>query len=216
VIMKTSAIILSYKDDCVTIGKTVSAVERCGVDEIVLIDNGGFSNLIYLKNVKLFATKKNLGSSGGYKYGLQRATQDYFWLLDADNVPEPDALDILKENYNGGAVCSYRKRYGAIANLNSYDLKPITGWNSVLGFNVLHPFRRNKIFGIKEPMRYDVSKIPVATYGGMFFNRALIHIIGYPDKRYFTYADDYAWSRRIVDIGMDLLLVRDSIIEDSK
>ena len=147
---------------------------------------------------------------------MQKATEEYLWLLDADNVPNPDALKLLKENYNGGCVCSYRKRHGAIANLNSYDLKPITGWNSVLGFTFLKPFKRNRIWGKKEPMKLAVSKIPIATYGGMFFHRSLIWIIGYPDKRCFTYGDDYAWSRRIVDIGMDLLLVRDSIIEDSK
>ena len=214
--MKTSAIILSYKDEYGTIGKTLNAVKRCGVDEIVFIDNGSHGIYGNLKGVELFKTKKNLGSSGGFKLGMQKATQDYFWLLDADNVPEPDALEILKEEYNGGAVCSYRERYGAIANLNSYDLKPITGRNDVLGFNFLRLGRRNKIFDKKEKMKLAVSKIPVAAYGGMFFHRNLPTIIGYPDKRLFTYCDDYTWSRRIVDIGMDLLLVRDSIIKDSK
>lgn len=214
--MKTSAIILSYKDNFVTIGKTVTAVRKCGVDEIVLINNGGLSKFpVNLKDVNVYVTEKNLGSSGGYKFGMQIASQDYFWLLDADNVPNPDALDILKEHYNGGAVCSYRKRHGAIANLNSYDLKPITGRNAVLGFTFLKPFKRNRIWAQREPMRLAVSKIPVATWGGMFFHKSLIWIIGYPDTRYFTYTDDYDWSRRIVDIGMDLLLVRDSIIKDS-
>jgi len=215
--MKTSAIILSYKDNFKIIKITLDAVRKCGVDEIIFINNGASSDLIMsLKDVRTFVTKNNLGSSGGYKLGLQKATMDYFWLLDADNVPEPDALDILKREYNGGAICSYRERYGAIANLNSYDLKPIIGWNSVLGFNFLWFWRRNKIFNKKEPMKLAVSKIPVAAYGGMFFNRALIHNIGYPDKKLFLYCDDYAWSRRIVDNGMDLLLARDSIIKDSK
>ena len=64
--MKTSAIILSYNDDYVTIGKTISAVKKCGVDEIVLINNGGLSKfpVNLKKDVNIYATEKNLGSSG--------------------------------------------------------------------------------------------------------------------------------------------------------
>ena len=182
---------------------------------------------------------ENTGSSGGFKAGLEAAKEcgdtEFIWLLDDDNVPELGALEKLKnfwaespEPNKESRLCllSYRDsrpEYKALAKLDSDSIVPVLGAiNSFLGFNLISPFSmrgKNKVLGadLKESdifMDKNHGKLPVAPYGGMFFNELLLDTIGYPDEKYYLYCDDYEFSHRIIKNGGAIILILDSHIAD--
>jgi GT2 family glycosyltransferase len=182
---------------------------------------------------------ENTGSAGGYKAGLEFVHSnngcDYIWLLDDDNVPHTDALKVIVDYWNTSGVfqkekhlClfSYREHgpaYKELARRDSSSIDPIIGGrNSILGFTIMRPFstRKNSALYREEFKERDIimpknhGRIPVAPYGGMFFHRALLDVIGYPDEKLFLYGDDYEYSYRIVRYGGEIILLHDSRIED--
>jgi len=106
--------------------------------------------------------------------------------------------------------------------------------NSFLGFHVkelpikvLRTAKRfikrlynQKVWNIDEMLKIlqekniELGKLYVAPYGGMFFHKKLLDTIGFPDERFFVYADDHEWSYRIVKNGGKILLCWKSQLED--
>ncbi len=182
---------------------------------------------------------ENLGSAGGYKSGLEKARKhkecEFIWLLDDDNVPTPHALDALIDfwkSFNMSnknerlCLLSYRESspmFKELARRDSLSIEPILGTrNAFLGLNFLHPFttRRNAELFRPEIKEHRINlekrygKIPIATYGGMFFSKLILDTIGYPDERLFLYCDDYEFSHRIIQHYGEIILLLDSQIND--
>ena len=71
-------------------------------------------NVAYPSHVTVVRHALNLGTSGAVKTGLEYALEhnyDWIWILDADSVPRPNALELLMrliENEKSclGAVCT--------------------------------------------------------------------------------------------------------------
>ena len=63
----------------------------------------------------------------------------------------------------------------------------------------------------KSSFKYFTKSPP---YGGLFFHRSIIDIIGLPDTNYFLYGDDFDFSYRITKKGGKIFLVTQSVIED--
>ena len=70
-------------------------------DAIIIVDNGstdGTLDRIFPEGVTVIRNATNLGVSGSVGIGFARALEqgfDWTWVLDADSVPEPDALENL-------------------------------------------------------------------------------------------------------------------------
>lgn len=182
---------------------------------------------------------ENTGSAGGYKVGLEfvRTCKDceFVWLLDDDNIPYARALEVLITFWNNFdlprkeerlCLLSYREQspaYKELARRDSLSIEPIIGSNNaVLGLNFLHAFSTRKHLKLflgefKEHeivMKKNFGKVPVAPYGGMFFNKVLLDSIGYPDDRLFLYGDDYEYSHRIIKHSGEIILLLDSRMKD--
>src|SRR3954454_17836702 len=107
-------------NDADVIATVLDAVSRQTrpVKEILVVDNGstdGTAELAHPPSVTVIRHAANLGTSGAVETGLQYALArgyDWLWILDADSVPRPDALELLtrlveEENAgNLGAVCA--------------------------------------------------------------------------------------------------------------
>jgi GT2 family glycosyltransferase len=71
------------------------------VEEILIVDNGstdGTAELAYPETVTLIRHERNLGTSGSVKTGIEYARSkgyDWIWVLDADSLPQPNALSLL-------------------------------------------------------------------------------------------------------------------------
>src|SRR6266550_3913975 len=98
-------------NDVDVIGATLEAVlqQTLPVREIVVVDNGsidGTADLPYQRTVTVIRHRLNLGTSGAVKTGLEYARAhgyEWLWVLDADSVPRPDALELLTELAETGA-----------------------------------------------------------------------------------------------------------------
>ncbi|MBW9219941.1 glycosyltransferase [Methanothermococcus sp. SCGC AD-155-N22] len=191
-----------------------------------------------IPNLEVIYLDENKGSAGGYKIGLQKAYNDeeceFIWLLDDDNKPEKGSLKILKdfwkklnvkEKEKNVALLSYRPLFPfyketAIKNDERIILGRI---NSFIGFHVLDlPYivvRFLKRVLLKENIDKYISDknwgiVPVAPYGGLFFHKKLIDIIGYPMEELFLYQDDFEYTYRITEKGGKIYLILNSIVED--
>ncbi len=189
------------------------------------------------KKIEVLYLNENYGSAGGFKRGLEEAYNDsecdFIWLLDDDNQPQKDSLKVLYEVWDNledenkeekVSLLSYREDRGPYkeAVMTNNPNLVLGRKNSFLGFHiadlpkkVLRRFKRK--FGIrtfKEDKNIKFGKVSVAPYGGMFFHKNLIDSIGYPNEKFYLYADDYEWSYRITKNGGGIYLILDSLVND--
>jgi GT2 family glycosyltransferase len=211
---------------------------RAGVDGIVIVMNGvGYRSEELLKGyahgrptVHLVQSENNTGSAGGFFMGLSKALElpaDLFWLLDDDNLAQPDALTVLMDEFERRSghvarlpptLCSVRKSTNVhasiLAGMPAYLVYPPPG--SSLYFDVRHYIRRRRWTRRSdgEPCS-ALTEIPYAPFGGLLLHRATIEVIGLPQQALFLYEDDTDYTSRIELAGGKLYLARDSHIEDT-
>jgi len=183
--------------------------------------------------LKVIYLPENTGSAGGFKRGLEEAYKDkdceFIWLLDDDNIPQKGALKKLIEfweNYTKNkenlSLLSFRegRELYKRAILNEDPNLILFRNNSFMGFNILDIPKKiigrlkiNKN-GKQNFPKKDYGVISVAPYGGLFFHKNLLNIIGYPDKDFYLYADDFDFSYRITQKKGKIILLTYSIIKD--
>jgi GT2 family glycosyltransferase len=100
--MKVLAYVHTYNDDDV-IDATIRALceQTYPIEEILLVDNASTDatlNRTFPGNVTVIENRANLGTSGavaiGMEYGLTHG-YDWIYILDADSLPQPDAIERL-------------------------------------------------------------------------------------------------------------------------
>ncbi len=244
--MKTCAVIVTYGDRFHLLEQVMDACFKEGVDKVIVVDNASEQNSRdklkkyeskNQKRLKVIYLEENTGSAGGYKRGLEEAYSceecEFIWLLDDDNQPQKDSLNILKKFWNEldkenkekkVSLLSYRPdRVQYKEAIMTYNPNLVLGRkNSFLGFHILDlPTkvmrvikRKMGISTFKENSNIKSGKVAVAPYGGMFFHKNLIDTIGYPREEFFVYADDHEWSYRITKNSGDIFVVLDSVLED--
>lgn len=245
--MTTFAVTVTYGNRFHLLKQVIDSALSEGVAKIIVVDNNSvtesreklkaYEQELGSDRIKVLYLDDNYGSAGGFKRGLEEAYSDsnceFIWLLDDDNEPQKDSLDILKnfwndlkqEDKNGKvSLLSYRKdrvAYKEAIMTNNPDLV-LGRKNSFLGFHIIDlPKKVLKVFkrkiGIKtfkENEDTKSGKVSVAPYGGMFFHKNLMDSISYPNEEFYLYADDHEWSYRITRGGGNIYLVLDSIVDD--
>ena len=208
-----------------------------GVDKIIVVDNNSSENSKnklreYEKNnkdrLKVIYLDENTGSAGGYKRGLQEAYDckdcEYLLLLDDDNIIGKNFITKLKKwyiklnkknNLNDFFVIQAYRNYAYINDfLNGYDY--ILHQSMYRGFDFFSTFRKilfKKNKKEKVIFKKKVIEIPVAPYGGMFFNKKILNHVGFPKEELYLYADDFEFSYRISK-KYKIYLVVDIVISD--
>lgn len=172
---------------------------------------------------------KNTGSAQGYKTGIEQLMKlpgiDFIWLLDDDNLPHENALNSLLEYWRSTSINKGNDALMSLRTDRPYLVqvahgKPVKHYfpkrNAFLGFHLfrIHEFFFKKLFAGYNKNKKQVASIPCAPYGGLFFHKDLIHKIGYPDERFFVYADDYEFTYRITKSGGNIMLIPASEIDD--
>ncbi|MGJ8548449.1 glycosyltransferase [Winogradskyella wichelsiae] len=227
---------LTYGDRFDYVSKNIKAtLDLEHVKKMVVVMNGvSETTLSKLNNLSINEPKliihdleHNAGSAKGFKEGIEKILEEdieFIWLIDDDNLPQRDALCQLlkhwkllnKENKPLYSLLSYRPDRNvykeAIQRNNPYFM--LGPDNSFLGFHLIKKikhlfFKDEKVQEIKR-----TGKVAVAPYGGMFFKRELIKLIGLPNESFFLYADDHDFSYRITKNGGEIVLVLDSVLTD--
>jgi len=213
----------------------VSAFEN--VTDIVVVDNAsaysvaGNCKQLADEKIKVITNKENLGSAGGYKIGLEYFKQEsganFVWLLDDDNLPAIDALDQLTSAWSSipgsddqKALFSLRpdrKQHVMIAQGEDAG-RFFAAQNSFMGFNLFR-IPINQYYKLRDkfvtPGAFkEKATMPYAPYGGMFFHKRMIDLIGYPEEKFFVYADDSEYTYRITEKGGQIWLVPASQVTD--
>ncbi len=244
--LKVCAVIVTYADRFHLLKEVIDSCISEGIDKVIVIDNNSEENSkaklkdLEMKldnNLEVTYLKENLGSSGGYNLGIDKAYKDknceFIWLLDDDNKPKKNSLNRLIDFWNKIeqedkkekiSLLSYRKDrivFKEAIMMNTPNLV-LGSQNSFLGFHILElPKKVIKVIKRKlniqtfsENIDIKAGLVSVAPYGGMFFHKNLIDLIGFPNKDFFVYADDHDWSYRIIKNGGSIYLLLDSEIDD--
>ena len=229
----TAAVVLTYGARQHLVEAAVRRAFAAGVSHAVVVSNGCSDAVRADIDRRLHATDpercthiplaENLGSAGGFHVGMEHALRNpdigFLWLLDDDNVPQTGALRALEQAWTDAndaapllALMSLRPDRPYVADY-ARDVPPrAVRPSSFMSFNVLH-----YVPGInrREPnryMRYPV--VPHGPYGGLFMPSELVQEVGYPDDRFYLYADDTEYTLRLAQRGAKLLLVPESRIDD--
>lgn len=166
----------------------------------------------------------NTGSAMGYKHGIMMAEAEhavkYIWLLDDDNLPDDNALTIMLKLIKGDEKASFlplrKDRQYLLKAAEGYPVKFLFPQiNSFLGFHLLYFFQR-RLFFKKSISSHHLNKvkIPMAPYGGLFFNKSFLPEIGYPDERFYLYGDDIEFTYRITKAGYSIYLLTNIRVDD--
>jgi GT2 family glycosyltransferase len=169
---------------------------------------------------------RNDGSAAGFAAAIDLALTasdaHLLWLLDDDNVPEPEALGELLEARDelgpGVALLAHRPgrayQRDLVAGVATRDAYPRR--SSFLSF---HPggylsrarARRRARRGVpsREPVR-----VPYGPYGGLLLPRAVAQLAGPPDRALVTYEDDTEYTWRLAAHRVPLYLVPASRVRD--
>ncbi len=213
------------------------------ISQIIIVNNGSTYNLkevvakIVTERIFIIDLSSNQGSAAGFKVGLEFALSnlktEFLWLLDDDNLPDDNCLFNLINYWNSieeeqktrklALVCLRvnRKYLVNISNNGPIEFNFPTG-NSFLGLNI---FRIHSHFVylvlrfLKNLRKLQKNsncefQIPFAPYGGLFLHKDLIELIGYPNRKYFVYVDDFDYTNRIQLLGGKLILLSNCKISD--
>lgn len=207
------------------------------IDNIVIVFNGVpyDVNSFVVNNkgavpIKAVILATNTGSAEGYATALSSAVQQtsssHFWLLDDDNQPELDALDMLwtalhlvgqspdvlllslredRWEYlaatHTGEHAGFRTNAFYNFHLGEVFRRKLTGWQ---------PFKlKNGVFP-----RHPLVQVPYAPYGGLMLHRHWLDRVGLPCKDYYLYGDDHEYTDRISKAGGRIYLCAASRVKD--
>lgn len=237
---ETYVVTVTYGHRHQYVAALIEGARRCGAGGVVVVENGcDAESLAALEQmtadskgyVTLLELRENRGSAGGFRQGIRYAHRQakcpYIWLLDDDNVPQPEALDELLRAY---AQLSERHRSTAISLLSLRDTKRWV-WRVANGASPDKAFlRRNSFCGLhvadllagvgrrlwhRVPrLRSEPVPLRFAPYGGLWMPAEVVQAIGYPDEHMYLYHDDSEYSSRIPARNAKLFLVPASRVDD--
>lgn len=233
----TYVVIITYGNRWTYLEKVLNFFTSCDDVQIIVVNNNSqysvdqFVKNLNISNVFIINSLENKGSAWGFKTGIQYASNqkecDFIWLLDDDNLPQTNALEKLhlqfsivkaQSNKNNFALMAFRIDRKYLSNVvNGEPIK----WNfpqanAFLGFHLfkLHFLILKKLKLFKRKTAKNNIILPCAPYGGFFFHKELIKLIGLPDERFFVYADDFDFTYRIQKNGGAIYFVEDCKIND--
>jgi len=207
------------------------------VDNIIVVNNASAYNVSEKvagfndSRINVINSKENLGSAGGYKAGIQyvfeNTKSNFLFLLDDDNLPRENVITDLLRQWDIIAGANNKKALFCLREDRVQHVKITRGEdpyryylvpNNFLGFSILNIFKNqfNKLNDkfTKNTKPQQLATIPYAPYGGMFMHRELIADIGYPNDRFYLYADDSEYTYRITQNGGKIWIVPQCGIED--
>lgn len=227
-----SVVLLTYSDRRLFLFKVIRLLKRNRFQKIILVLNGvtwlsETNREDVFDGIDIVCLEKNFGPAIGYSEGIKRALEigaKLIWLLDDDNCPHEDAIDILLNKFNSYsnsceylALSSVRPIYQDTPSaFERYRLVPLR--SCFMGFHILHCVDKIRNYFVLRSIVSNRTendlRIVTAPYGGLLFHADLVNKIGYPRNDFIIYADDTEWTYRIIKNGGQILLITDAIIDD--
>lgn len=179
--------------------KGIAAIRASNVppQTILLVDNDSTDGTgDYLRSIAddedihVLSLPKNVGGAGGFAAGLERAYElgaDFFWIMDDDCYPEPDALERLLDEHRAVEehvhdrvpfACSVVKFVdGQLCEMN----EAVTTWD----------WPRYLVQGLNS------VKVRECTFVSVLLPRWTVEEHGLPLAEYFIWYDDKEYTKRL-------------------
>jgi GT2 family glycosyltransferase len=183
-------------------------------DKIIIINNnstdGTLEWLLELQNNSndvLVITQKNVGSSGGQYRGSKTAFElgyEWIWIMDDDVVPTPNCLEELIKHSTPELVC-HPLEIAFEGGVWNVDIKKI---------NISNPFISiwKEMLPKEEYYQSSLVSVDAVTFEGPIFHRSIFEKVGFPEKKFFIYADDTEFSLRLRKIGIKFVIVQNAVL----
>ena len=164
-------------------------------DAILVVDNAstdGTPGMVAERfpEVELMTLDRNEGGAGGFHEGIARAHSrghGCFWLMDDDTIPQPTALAHLLEAHEIARDASLVASKvvwtdGEIHPMN----RPFLNWRGT-----------ERMIWAAEA-NAGIVPLRAATFVSLLLPRETVDRFGLPDKRYFIWSDDIAYTARVL------------------
>ncbi|OCL87036.1 Galactofuranosyl transferase GlfT2 [Aliarcobacter thereius] len=228
--ISVSAVLVTYGDRISYLEKVITKLEFIPeIENIIVVDNNSssFDKIAgNFKKLKWIRLNKNTGSSNGYKVGIKEAffntNCNFIWLLDDDNLPDDDALNILIKKYYEKKMIDNNEMIAVQSRRPNYSGQQIhyidnsqLNYNDFLGFSIRNIIKKIKNYkSLTNTICNCEIKVDYTQYGGILLSRRIIEIIGFPNGIFFLYSDDAEYTYRITNSGGIIYIVNDSIVKD--
>ena len=177
------------------------------INKIIVVNNDsndGTSEWLNEQNDLIVINQGNVGGAGGFHTGVKAAYEmgfEWIWIMDDDVVPDLDCLKFLFEKADKNKI------------LTPIRIQPDGSifYNDIYKFNFTNPFKSlwTEIISEKHFVG-NMIKVEGITFEGPFFNRNIVKNIGFPEKKFFIFADDSEYSLRATKAGFEIYLVQNA------
>jgi rhamnopyranosyl-N-acetylglucosaminyl-diphospho-decaprenol beta-1,3/1,4-galactofuranosyltransferase len=207
--MRVLAHIHSFNDADV-IEQTLEAVQTQTrpPDSVLLVDNAstdGTLDRVDSEDVTIIRNSENLGTSGAVWIGFYHALDhgyDWIWILDADSVPEPDALEKLLELYAGWPQdLQHEAAFVACLPRDQPDGCPRHG----------RIFTRRGRLLLNPPSRPRYYQCHITIWSGCLYRLAAVRQIGFPNPHYVLDRGELEYAYRVMKAGYKGFIHQDAI-----
>jgi GT2 family glycosyltransferase/ubiquinone/menaquinone biosynthesis C-methylase UbiE len=188
-----AAVIVTYRNPGMLAGLLRSLEGQTRAPEtVIVIDNSPDNETAEMAaasfpRAEYVHCPENIGSAGGFSFGIERASgrYEFIWMLDDDTELRPDSLERLL--WGWFFLPGDRTRAGAVRSWCTY----------------VAPFvwpKETKSFA----------------WRGTLIRSAAVRAIGLPNRDYFLYGDDTEFSFRMRSAGFGIYWIPDSIAVERK
>ncbi len=216
-------IVLTY-DSEFWLKKTLSSLKSNYIDKskyqvaVTVVDNHSSDQTVPMMNrdfkwVKLITLEENLGFAAGNNRGLKESRGRYVMLLNSDVEFNPDSnldelLDFLEQNPTAGAISPKVIFTTGQLDPACHRGEP-TPWTSFCYFTGLAALFPKSRFFANYHQTYKlldtIHTIDACTGAAMIVRQSAIDKIGLLDERFFIYAEDLDWCRRLREAGYSII-----------
>jgi rhamnosyltransferase len=201
-------------NEVAVIERAVTGIERQTrrPDALIVVDNGstdGTLDRIFPEWVTIIRNPQNVGVSGSLRVGMTYAVEhgfDAIWILDADAVAEPDALERLLDEYTAWPA-SRQKQTAFIAclPLDQPDNYPRHGCKFT-------PHGRIVVTPRPDQRCYQCH---LTIWSGSLYPVAAIKQIGLPNPDYFLDRGELEYMYRVMTAGYHGFIHQDAIVRQN-
>jgi GT2 family glycosyltransferase len=214
--MELSIIILSYNTKDL-LKQTIDSIMLKENWEIIVVDNAssdGSQAMIEhdYPHIKLIKNNRNLGFAAANNLGIKIARGQYLMLLNSDTQVMDDCLSdlirYLNQHKKVGIITPKVVLPDGAIDLACHRGMP-TPWRSFTYFAKLERFFPNSAtFGGYHLTHLDFNKphlIEATAATAIITRRQVIKSVGLLDERFFLYAEDLDWCKRITEAGWSII-----------
>jgi GT2 family glycosyltransferase len=177
-------------------------------EAIVVVDNASTDETvdrIASKQVVVIQNPTNLGTSGAIRAGFQYALDhgfDFVWVLDADSVPEPEALSNLTQFFLRLTPPEQERLFfltGRVAGEAQH--RPMVFTES-----------GGKLRPAAPALGADYGRCDCALWSGTLYRMAAVEKIGFPHPDYFVDWAELEYGYRAHQLGFVSFVVNNSVL----